>query len=85
MKKMIKRASSYAFWVGLSSAVVVLVESIGKLCGFSVDSSVITEVIMSVCGVLVVLGLVTKDDSAQKDTHSDDSGSTDTCDIDDTF
>ena len=73
MKKLLNKASSYAFWVGLSSAIVVLIESMGNLFGFSIDGSLITEFIMSICGVLVVLGFVTKDNKSklEDDTKKD--------------
>lgn len=51
---------TYAFWVALSSAIVILVQSLGNLFGFKIESSTIENVIMSICGVLVVLGIVTK-------------------------
>lgn len=57
------RFKTYAFWVALSSAVVVLVQSMGKLFGFEIESSVVENVIMSICGVLIVLGIVTNNDS----------------------
>lgn len=72
MKKLINKASTYAFWVGLSSAVVVLFESIGNIFGFKVDGALITEFIMSICGVLVVLGFVVKDDSSKTSDVLDD-------------
>ena len=74
MKKLINKCSSYAFWVGLASAIVVLVESIGRVFGFAVDSYAIEELIMSICGVLVVLGIVTKDKSnGEKSTDDTES------------
>jgi len=51
---------TYAFWVALSGAVVLLVESVAEMLGFKIESSTIENVIMSICGVLVVLGIVTK-------------------------
>ena len=57
---------TYAFWLALSSAVVILVQSIGKLFGFEIESSTIENVIMSICGVLVVLGIVTKNTETNK-------------------
>lgn len=57
------RFKTYAFWIALSSAVVVLVQSLGKLFGFEIESSVIENVIMSVCGVLIVLGIVSNNES----------------------
>lgn len=59
-EKMMNRFKTYAFWLALSSAIVILVQSLGKLFGFEIESSVIENVIMSICGVLVVLGIVTK-------------------------
>ena len=50
---------NYSFWVALSGAVIIFVEAIGKLCGFSADGDVINNVIMGFAGVLVVFGVVT--------------------------
>lgn len=61
-----KRFKTYAFWVSLSSAIVILLQSLGKLFGFSIDSGTIESVIMSICGVLVVLGIVTMDETKKK-------------------
>ena len=66
-----KKIRTYAFWVALSSAVVILVQSMGKLFGFEIESSTIESVIMSICGVLVVLGIVTKS-SASSDMKSNE-------------
>ncbi len=56
MKNKIK---SYGFWTALASAVVVLVNALGQMFGFSVDNEIITNVIMAIAGLLVVLGVVT--------------------------
>ncbi len=61
------RVKTYAFWVALSSAVVVLVQSLGKLFGFEIESSTIENVIMSICGVLIVLGIVTNSTDSKTD------------------
>ncbi len=61
-----KKIKTYAFWVALSGSIVILVESVAKLFGFSIDSSTIENVIMAICGVLVVLGIVTKDSKSSK-------------------
>ncbi len=60
--KIPNKVRTYTFWVGLSSAVVILAQSIGKLFGLQIDAGIIDNVIMSICGVLVVLGIVTKGD-----------------------
>ena len=69
MKNKIK---SYTFWIGLSGAVVILVQSIGKLFGLNIEGSLIENVIMSICGVLVVLGIVTKPENTTDTTPQDE-------------
>ncbi len=68
MKNKIK---SYTFWIGLSGAVVILVQSVGKLFGFDIQGNLIENVIMSICGVLVVLGIVSKPNTATSTKDSD--------------
>lgn len=67
------RFKTYAFWVALSSAVVILVQSLGKLFGFEIESSTIENIIMSICGVLVVLGIVTGSNDNDSSASGDDS------------
>lgn len=71
MKNKIK---SYGFWTALAGAVVVLVNALGQMFGFSVDNEIITNVIMAIAGVLVVLGVVTmpKGDSNQQEGESEE-------------
>ena len=58
MKKFKKLISSYGFWTGLSAAVIMLAGSIAKAFGFSINNQAIEDVIMSICGILVVFGVV---------------------------
>ena len=60
------KIKTYAFWMALSSAMVILVQSVGKLFGFEIDGGTIENVIMSICGVLVVLGIVTKQNTVEE-------------------
>lgn len=71
MKNKIK---SYGFWTALAGAVVVLVNALGQMFGFSVDNEIITNVIMAIAGLLVVLGVVTmpKGDSNQQEGESEE-------------
>lgn len=71
MKNKIK---SYGFWTALAGAVVVLVNALGQMFGFSVDNEIITNVIMAIAGLLVVLGVVTmpKGDSNQQEGKSEE-------------
>ena len=58
MKKFKKLISNYGFWTGLSAAVVMLFASVSKAFGLSIDNKIIEDIIMSICGVLVVFGVV---------------------------
>ena len=72
MKNKIK---SYGFWTALAGAVVVLVNVLGQMFGFSVDNEIITNVIMAIAGVLVVLGVVTMpkgEDGNQQEGESEE-------------
>lgn len=71
MKEKIK---SYSFWTALSGAVVVLLQAIGKCFGFSINSDLVSGLIMAVAGILVVLGIVSmpnKDDESQNANDED--------------
>ena len=50
---------SYSFWTTLAGAVVLFVNLLSKLCGFAVESELISDVIMAFAGILVALGIVT--------------------------
>lgn len=64
MKKM--NFKSYGFWTALAGAVTILVSALGKCFGFSVDNTIITDVIMAIAGVLVVLGVVSMPKKSEK-------------------
>lgn len=58
MKTFKEKIKKYSFWTGISAAVVMLCTSLGKAFGFSIENQVIEDIIMSICGVLVALGIV---------------------------
>ena len=75
------RIKSYGFWTALSASIVLLVQAIGRCFGFQVEEHLVSDIIMSVCGVLVVLGIVVmpkKDNSSEstKNQPKQDSNST---------
>ena len=49
---------SYGFWTALASALVVLINAIGRFFNFSVQDEIISNIVMAVAGVLVVCGVV---------------------------
>lgn len=67
MKKLIK---SYRFWTALAGSLGLLVVSVAKLFGYSMSSVVVEELVMAVCGVLVVLGIVKKPEAQETTEES---------------
>ena len=64
MKKLFK---SYSFWAALSCAVAIFLEDLSELLNLDINVSLVESVIMSFCGVLVVLGIVNKKDNQKKE------------------
>ena len=63
---------SYSFWTALSGAVVVLLQALGKCFGFSIESDIITGIIMAIAGILVVFGVVSMpNDSAKQNEENE--------------
>lgn len=57
MKEKIKTTS---FWLGVSGAVVIVLESLSNLFNINIDSGMVGDIVLSICSVLVLLGFVTK-------------------------
>ena len=57
-KTMKDKIKSYSFWTALSGAVVVLLQALGDCFGFSIQSELVSGIIMAIAGVLVVFGVV---------------------------
>lgn len=55
-----KLIRSYKFWVSLSGALGILVVAICKAFGYAIEATGIEEIVMSICGVLIVFGIVKK-------------------------
>ena len=72
-----KRIKQYSFWTGLSAARVFLIGSIAKAFGFHFKEEIVSEIIMAICGVLVVFGVVNApfkedEETEKKDETSDE-------------
>ena len=57
MKNLIK---SYNFWTALAGSIGLLTVSIGKVCGYNIAADGVEEIVMALCGVLIVFGVVKK-------------------------
>ena len=66
MKKLFERMKSYSFWVSLSGALIIFINCLGRIFNFQIENEIVEDVIMSIAGLLVVLGFVTKEASVDK-------------------
>lgn len=57
MKEKMKTTS---FWLGVSGAVVIVLESLSSLFNIQIASDLVGDIVLSICSVLVLLGFVTK-------------------------
>ncbi len=53
------RLKNYSFWVSLASAILLLVQAIGKPLGLVINEEIYMSIVNSVLGVFVVLGIIT--------------------------
>lgn len=53
-----KKFKSYTFWMSLVGAFILILQNLGLAFGFAVNEEVIMNIINSVCGVLVLLGII---------------------------
>lgn len=56
--KLKDRIKTYNFWISLSSAIFILIKLLGEQFGFSVNESVFNDFITTLCGILVILGII---------------------------
>ena len=75
MKNFFKKFRSYSFWISLSGAIILLINALGRAFGFSIENQLVEDIILSIAGVLVVLGLVTMDvkpNDEEKEKNNDE-------------
>lgn len=70
MKDKIRTTS---FWLGLSSACVLVVDCIADIFGLKICSGVVEKIVLTIASVLVMLGIITKKNTSD----SSSSGSED--------
>ena len=52
------RLKNYSFWVSLASAILLLVQAVGKPLGLVINEEIYMSIVNSVLGVFVVLGII---------------------------
>ncbi len=71
------KVKNYGFWMSLTGAVILMLQTIGNYCGFSINSVAIESIITSICGVLVVLGIISNPEKGYGFSDNVNSDSTD--------
>lgn len=72
MKKLFERMKSYSFWISFSGALVLFINCIGKIFNFQIDNKIVEDVVMSIAGLLVVLGFITKETKNSATSNEND-------------
>lgn len=67
MKEKIKFLS---FWLGLGGAIIIIINSLSSILGFEICTGDIENIILSVCSILVLLGIITKKNSSEIDVST---------------
>ena len=57
-EKLKNRLKNYSFWVSLASAILLLVQAVGKPLGLVINEELYMSIVNSVLGVFVVLGII---------------------------
>lgn len=78
-----EKFKSYSFWMSVTAAVILVINNIGKVLGFEVDGKVVTQIVDSICGVLILFGVITM--AKTKKTDEDVESNTDELKSDDNF
>jgi len=67
------KLKSYSFWMSVSAAVVLVINKIGKHFGFYLDNEIVAEIVDSICGVLILFGVITMTKGDKKHGEEQDS------------
>lgn len=70
LKNFFNKMKTYSFWVSFSGALIIFLNALGRLFGFEIENQVVEDCVMSIAGILVVLGVVTMGDKTQDDDES---------------
>lgn len=56
--KLKDRIKTYNFWVSLASAILLIINILGKELNFSIDENLYNDLFTSFCSILVLLGII---------------------------
>ena len=55
------------FWLGLSGAIVLVLECLSDIIGLELYSKQVENIVLSICSILVMVGIVTKRTTKDKE------------------
>jgi len=67
------KMKTYNFWISLVSAVLLLVRIIGDKYGFAVDAGLVMDITTGVCGIFVILGIISAPQKNQTNNNKENS------------
>ena len=53
------KLKSYSFWMSVAGGVVLVLNNLGVAFGFAIESETVIQIVDSVCGVLILFGIIT--------------------------
>ena len=68
MKNLLERMKTYNFWISLVSAVILVLRIIGDKFHFFVDATLIMDITTGLCGIFVVLGIISAPSGKKEET-----------------
>lgn len=71
-EKQPKKTKTYAFWMSICSAILLVVVQILSIFGINISSQAISEIISGFLGALVVAGILIGPIKSQDETDSDE-------------
>lgn len=71
MKNFFRKIKTYGFWVSLSASLIILLDAFGNIFGFKIENKIVEDCVMSIAGILVVLGIVSMNDSKDEENQND--------------
>ncbi|MGD9901009.1 MAG: phage holin [Spirochaetales bacterium] len=69
-----QKVKNYGFWISLAAALILVLQTIGEALGFKIDNELIMGIVTSVCGVFVVLGIISDPTSGSGYSDNTDEG-----------
>lgn len=67
-----KKFRTTSFWLGLCSAIVLILDTISEIIGLELYSNEVKRIVLSICSILVTIGIITKRNENESDVSKED-------------